>query len=299
MHVKHFTKALVACTLLGIFVAGCDQMRAKVWVEQADELSFDANGLTRLAVTTHNGPITVNGDTDRNDVHVLVTRKGGGKNQESAAAALEAIEIVSESSADGTHSLGYRWNVEKRFDWQAQVSFEVSMPARLVAHAKSHNGAISISNIDGDCDLVTHNGAVTATNVRAACHIETHNGRVGINAPEATVSAETHNGAIDAKCGGESVQLSSHNGPITLDAATATALNGAATTHNGAIKVMVPVTANAELVCKTGNGLIRCDAPWKEIKVTKRMASGVLGDGSGHFKAETYNGSIRIQEAKQ
>ncbi|GJM24330.1 MAG: hypothetical protein DHS20C16_07450 [Phycisphaerae bacterium] len=299
MNIKHFTTGLVVCVLVGAFVIGCTPFQTKVWVEQTDQLSFDAAGLNKLAITTYNGPIKVKGETGRNDVHVVVTRKGGGKDEESATAALEAIEVISEASGDGTHQLGYRWNVEKQYDWQARVSFEVAMPSRLITNAKSHNGAISIGNVDGECDLVTHNGAVTATDVRAVCRIETHNGRISIGSPEATVSATTHNGAITAECGGESVNLSSHNGPIKLDATTATALNGVLTTYNGAIGVVVPTTANAKVTCKTNNGSIQCDAPWKETKKTRRFASGVLGDGTGQFKAETHNGSIRIQEAKQ
>ncbi len=298
MHIRQFTKALVLCVVFGALIIGCNQMRAKVWVEQTDELSFDANGLNKIAVTSHNGPITFTGDSDRSDVQVVVVTKCGGRNEESAAAALDAIEIISESN-DGTHTLGYRWSVEKRFDWQSKVSFEVSMPARLMAQARTHNGAVTATGVDGACDLATHNGAVTVANLGSACDIETHNGRVSVDAPQATVSAETHNGAIDAKCGGQNVFLASHNGPIKLDATTLTALNGTVTSHNGAINVTIPKSANAKLSCRTRNGSIHCDAPWTPTKKTRRSVSGVLGDGAGQFKAETHNGSIRIKEAEK
>ncbi len=201
MHFNQFGKSLFKCALLGIFVVGCDQMRAKVWVEQIDELAIQTDGVNKIAITTHNGPIEVTGDSERSDMHVVVTRKGGGRNKESARAALDALEIVSDLAEDGTHNLGYRWNVSKQFDWKARVSFKVSMPPHLMTQAKTHNGTVKVTNVDGDCDLVTHNGAITAVDVRSACNIETYNGPIKIDSPEATVNAVTHNGAIAARWG--------------------------------------------------------------------------------------------------
>ncbi|HNO78532.1 MAG TPA: DUF4097 family beta strand repeat-containing protein [Phycisphaerae bacterium] len=281
MQVRQFAKVAVFCAVFGAFIFGCNQMRAKVWVEQIDELTFDADGLNKIAVTTHNGPITFNGDADRDDVQVVVTRKGGGKNTESANAALAAIEIVSEATDDGTHNLGYRWSTQKHVDWQANVAFEVSMPAHLMARARSHNGPIAAKQIEAACDFATHNG------------------RISVDAPVASISAETHNGAIDAACSGQSVHLASHNGPIKLIAHSPANLNGSATTHNGSINVTVPKSTNTRLSCRTGNGSIHCDVPWAETKRSRRSATGVLGDGSGEFKVETHNGSIRVQEAEE
>ena len=74
MQVRQFAKVAVFCAVFGAFIFGCNQMRAKVWVEQIDEMTFDADGLNKIAVTTHNGPITFNGDADRDDVD---GRRGG------------------------------------------------------------------------------------------------------------------------------------------------------------------------------------------------------------------------------
>lgn len=299
MQIKPMTRMLLSCVLLCACVQGCSRWSPKVWVQDTQELTIPTTGVSKVAVTTHNGAVKMTGEANRGDMFVIATLKGGGRDQASAEEALAAIEIVSERDANGTYILGHRWSVTRQPDWQASVAFDVTMPTNMTASAKTHNGAVRVAHIDGDCELVSHNGAITADDVRAKCHVETNNGRIRIDAPGATVRAVTHNGAIDAKTGGNSVHLESHNGRIKLDASNATALGGKVCTHNGAVRVVVPTNANAELTCSTNNGSINCNAPMKVSKKTRRLLVGVLGDGSNTFTAETHNGAIRIEEATQ
>ncbi len=297
MRIKSFVPVMVLGLVVTSIVLAAGKSTPKVWVERVEHLSVETADVTGVAIDTHNGAIEVTGEPARTDMAVTVTIKGGGKNKATAQAALDAIEIVSQRQADGTHQLGFKWKVKRKNGWSSNVAFDVSMPSRLVVDAQTHYGPVTATGIDGDCKLGTHNGPITAIGLPASCRINTHNGKVTVDSPLATVHAETHNGAIDAKCGGDKVHLSTHNGRIDLDAGSARVFGGEVTTHNGSIRVAVPPSANAELLCRTRRGSIECDKELKVTKKTRRELEGIMGDGGNRFTAESGNGSIHILES--
>ena len=263
---------------LVVFSGCCSGCGRKVWVEKTQELTFTAADLGEVSVETHNGSVVITGAADREQGEATVKIKAGGKTQESAAACMEAIELVS-TTEGSKHQLGWKWRTEKQPDWAAQVGFTVEVPQRLGATVRTHNGGVVVRNIAGACDL------------------ETHNGGVNVTAGAAPLRAETHNGGIEATTSGESVSLVTHNGGIELNAAACARLGGEVVTHNGGIRVTMSPNTSTELSCSTANGRIQCGVPWKVASMSRNEARGTIGEGGAALKIETYNGGIKIDQA--
>ena len=268
------------CIIIGGFGShGCYDS-PRVWVETTEEFPIETVGLTELQVRTHNGAITYRGQpaADATGV-VLVTKKAGGVSQADAEEAMEAIQVYSESEANGVHRLGWKWSPLRRKGWSATVSFDIQAPGGIRFDAESHNGWMEVTGVTADVRLVTHNG------------------RIKVDSSGGKLRAETHNGRIEATYEGENVTVLTRNGRILADLRRCGALAGSVTTHNGGIDLVLGESVSAELACETHNGSITADVPIQTKVIKRGSFRGVIGEGGGKLRVKTHNGSIRIKHA--
>ncbi len=251
-----------------------------VWTESTAEIAFDPKGLTAMEVRTHNGKIDFSGQPSGTSSGIAtVQKRARGLTLADAEAAMEAIDVYSERSADGVQRLGWRWKGVKNFNWQAQVSFSISAPGDLRLDAESHNGAVSAAGVVGEVRIVTHNG------------------KVSVASQEGALRAVTHNGRIDVDYAGPKITLVTHNGEINADLSGCGSVGGDITTHNGAVEIAVGASTSASLHAATDNGRISFDAPITSSSVERTRLEGVLGEGGDRLDIVTHNGSIQIKKA--
>lgn len=274
---------LASLSLLGatgcIIIAGFDgwdRCGTCVWVEGPEErVTFDASGLERVNVRTHNGRVTVVGSAG-DDAYVVYKARAGGCSLEEAREAMEALEVFVERRADGEEQIGWRWREPKRRSWSASVNFEIHVPASLDVRARTHNGRVEVAAIEGDVD------------------IETHNGPIEVESRGARLVAQTHNGRIEARFSGRDLSLETHNGRIVADLSECGPIDGRITTHNGSVKVTLGPEASAMVQASTHNGGISCRIPLSEGEMKRHRLRGRIGEGEGALTIQTHNGSVRI-----
>jgi len=268
------------------------------WTEEVtEELQLDPAGLATIDAQTHNGAILFAGQAPgATEAHVTVTKKGGGRSPGDAADALEAIEVFSKRSADGTVRLGWKWrNGIKRRGWNGHVGFDITGPGGVRIIGETHNGPIEIREA-GDVRAKTHNGRIEIANANGDVHAVTHNGPVGVDSVGGKLHAETHNGWVHVGYTGGDVTLITHNGEVVADLQDCTAIDGDITTHNGSIELVVGERTSADLQCKTHNGGIKCNVPLSNTEITRRKLSGTIGAGDGRLDVTTHNGGIRVKK---
>ncbi|HRX87055.1 MAG TPA: hypothetical protein P5572_18680 [Phycisphaerae bacterium] len=258
-------------------LSGC-ACSQKVWVERTQTLTIPATDLQSLTVETHNGGVKVSGEADRDEISVTARIRAGGRNRESAHACLDALEIVSEPTADGGHRLTSRWTEPQHPDWGEQVGFKIVAPARLALDVSTHNGGVSVERIDGDCRLVSHNGGIKALKIGGPLFVQ------------------THNGGINAVTSGSSVDLQTQNGGVHLDGRGSSQLGGKVASHNGGIRVDLGKKTATSLECTTKNGGITCSADMTNTHHGERHLSCDLAGGGPHLLVETHNGGIRVKQ---
>jgi len=201
-----------------------------------------------------NGGVSVKG-WDQNQVLVRARVQTNAPTAEEAAQLAQQIRI--ETSGAKIHASG----PESRNKYHWSVSYEVFVPRRADLSVETHNGGISISEVNGKIDFTALNGGVVLRRVAGA------------------VRGSTTNGGLVVELSGDRWEGE------TLDVKTT----------NGGIVMSVPENYSAHLETGTVNGSINVDFPVTvQGQVNKQLAVN-LGSGGPTVKAMTTNGGVRLK----
>lgn len=155
--------------------------------------------------------------------------------------------------ADGPSSRRYaRWS----------VSYEVWVPRKTSLEAETHNGGISVEDVEGRMVLHAVNGGIALRQVGGDVRAETTNG--GVSAILAGTSWT-----------GQGLDLS---------------------TTNGGVVVEIPRGYNAQLETGTVNGGMNIDFPITLQGSIGRRITTTLGNGGPRVRVTTTNGGVRIRQ---
>lgn len=228
--------AALPATLALALAAGCSirlgEFRgfgdADVWTEADERCDLAADGIDCVAVTTHNGHVTVAAaPDDRATIELVAHKRTGGDDLEEAQAAMQAL-VLRREQRGSTLIVQAEWPDWRDTDWQAKVDFTLTVPARMAAKLVSHNGDLRVTGLRGAVDLDSHNGDLV---IQGVC------GRI---------CADTHNGAIECCADGQPLDLATHNGDIRFTT-QATCVSGAIASHNGDIVIGLPADARGTI----------------------------------------------------
>ena len=147
-------------------------------------------------------------------------------------------------------------------DNDVEVHFTVKVPAGVALAARTVNGEVEATGLEGDVDATTVNGSIqVSTSGRA--------------------QAETVNGSIRASAG-----RSDWSGDAAFK------------TVNGSITLTLPSSTSADVRAGTVNGDIETDfALTVTGKFSRRRLNGTIGGGGHTLEMETVNGSIRLRKS--
>jgi DUF4097 and DUF4098 domain-containing protein YvlB len=203
-----------------------------------------------------NGGVAVKG-WDQNQVLVRARVQTGAPTAAEAEALGKQIRI--ETSGLKIYASG----PESRRDYHWDVSYEVFVPRRADISVETHNGGISIADVNGRIDFSALNGGVVLKRVAG------------------TVKGSTTNGGLVIELAGDRWEGE------TLDVSTT----------NGGINMSVPENYSAHLETGTVNGSISVDFPVTvQGRLTKQIALN-LGSGGATVKAMTTNGGVHVKRA--
>lgn len=221
------------------------------------EQTFAAIGQLKVDASP-NGAITVKGAA-RGDVLVRA-RIEADADTESAAAG-----IVSQVAIDGSGGQVHAIGPPSQQDGGWHVSYEIFVPQT------------------GDVDVKTHNGAVTISDVRGNLHFDVNNGAVHLKRVAGDVSGSTVNGAIQIELAGAAWE--GHQMEVS--------------THNGAVTVTMPAYYSAHVKAETQNGGIASDFPMPITDEKRpRTADFNIGSGGPLLHVTTNNGQVRLKRAE-
>ncbi|MCU1263892.1 MAG: hypothetical protein JWM21_210 [Acidobacteria bacterium] len=150
---------------------------------------------------------------------------------------------------------------QRDFNWS--VSYEIFVPRRSDLSLESHNGGISISDVNGKMEFSAMNGGVSLRRVGGNVHGSTTNGGVAVE-----LSGDRWDGEeLDVK------------------------------TTNGGVSMSVPENYSAHLETGTVNGNVSVDFPVTvQGRITKELSVN-LGSGGPTVRAMTTNGGIRLKRS--
>jgi uncharacterized protein involved in outer membrane biogenesis len=201
-----------------------------------------------------NGSVSVHG-WDRSEVLVLAKIQTQGED------ASEARDIASRITvdADGGRIRAEGPSTRREQSWS--VSFDVWAPRQTDLRASTHNGGISIDNIDARLELGAVNGGIELRGVSGDVRGETTNGPLNVD--------------LDGdRWRGTGLDLRTTNGPVNLD---------------------IPSGYSAQLETGTVNGGMHIDFPVTLQGMIGRRITTQLGNGGSPIRAITTNGPVEIR----
>ena len=264
---------VVICSLLG--VNGCEFPSAKY--EMTVDLSAPLAAGASFAAQTHNGSITIEG-RDEAGCDLTATIMGRASTEEKAKELAEKTKVRLNGSGD---KLTVDIDKPKLTSNQSvSVSLDAELPNKTNLYLITHNGAVTVTGIQGRVDATTHNGRIKTSNVSDHTKLKTHNGAVICEQISGDAWLSTHNGSIKVYYCGDA--------PGVCETVM--------TTYNGSIDLKTPPNISAVVNLSTHNGSIKTELPITLIgKVSKNKLNGKIGEGLGKLKLETHNGSIKIR----
>ena len=195
---------------------------------------------------------------DRNEIVVRALIRARGETRADAEELARAIAI--DVSGDSIRADGP--TTQRRYDSDWSVSYEVMVPRRTDLVATTHNGGISVEQVEGKMEF------------------EAENGGISLRDAAGSINAHTTNGGVSARLSGtswkgERLDLRTTNGGVSLD---------------------IPRGYNAELETGTVNGGMQVDFPITIQGRIGRRITTTLGSGGPLVRAVTTNGGVRIRE---
>jgi hypothetical protein len=197
--------------------------------------------------------------SDRRDVLVRALIQSYAETRADAEALAKDVRI--QTGGDRVYADGP--DNRRRQGWY--VSYEVWVPRRMNLEAETHNGGVSVWDVEGRMDLRAVNGSIAVRRVGGDVRAETTNGSV-----TATLTGTTWSGNY--------LDLETTNGSVVLD---------------------VPSGYNAQLETGTVNGGLNIDFPITVQGSISRRITTRLGNGGPRIRAMTTNGGVRIREVRR
>jgi DUF4097 and DUF4098 domain-containing protein YvlB len=201
-----------------------------------------------------NGGVAVQG-WDKNEVLVKA------RVQTSAPTEAEAAQLAQQIRIETGGSKIFASGPENRRDYQWNVSFVVFVPRRADLSVETHNGGITIMDVNGKIDFTALNGGVALKRIGGMVRGSTTNGGLYIQ-----LSGD--------RWDGDSLDVSTTNGGVTMS---------------------VPENYSAQLQTGTVNGGVSVDFPVTvQGQITKALNVN-LGAGGAMVKAFTTNGGVHVK----
>jgi hypothetical protein len=220
----------------------------------------------RIEIVNDNGPIEV-GPSDGASVEVRATREARSDSDEAASALLGRVQMIEQVMPDRVHIEaqiprrdapgGFSGPFTRRPS--LTVSYRVLLPTGLSASFRTENGPIRLDNVDGRIEAATTNGGITG------------------RAVSGSVTASTVNGAVQM-------------GLETLRG------DGEITAVNGAIRVELARSIDAQLEASTVNGAVRVEdnLPLDAAVRERLRVAGRVNKGGPRLALHTTNGGVRV-----
>jgi Putative adhesin len=183
-----------------------------------------------------------------------------------------------------------------------QTRVTVESPAQLNLQAKTSDGNVTLSGLQGDLSLTTGDGNVTLDHVSGNLRIKSGDGGVKVSDASGAIDAHTSDGNLSVDGLFEAVALHTSDGSLDLSLREGTKLTAATTiqSSDGSVTIRLPQSFAADLNVHTSDGHVDCALP---LVMDHYQSSGgghelhgKLNGGGTSLTIHTSDGSVKIEQ---
>ena len=206
-----------------------------------------------------NGGVDVEG-WGKDEILVRARIVGAAKREQKARELVSGVDIRTRNTIKADFP-GSRNGLWRENEWVV-VSYKIYVPEQMDVDLETHNGGVSIVDVEGDIEFEVLNGGVTLVDLAG------------------DVSGHTTNGGLHIDLAGEAWEGRG------LDVSTT----------NGGVVMTMPEDYSARLETGTVNGDLHFDFPVMVKGNMDQKLTVTLGDGGPRIRATTTNGSVHLKQ---
>jgi hypothetical protein len=182
-----------------------------------------------------------------------------------------------------------------------QTQVTVESPAELTLDARTADGNVNLSGLQGDLSLTTGDGNLTLDRVSGNLRIRSGDGRVKITNADGALDAHTSDGNLTVDGLFHALALHTSDGTLELSLREGTRLAGPSTiqSSDGSVTIRVPQNFAADLNVHTSDGHVDCALPLTMDHYQSggegHQLRGKLNGGGTPLSVHTSDGNVKIE----
>ena len=177
----------------------------------------------------------------------------------------------------------------------------IETPAALDLEARTADGGLKVSGVQGSLQLQTSDGAVDVEDVGGAVRLTASDGSIKIHNVTGTLDSRSSDGQVSVEGKFTALQVRTSDGSLDVTLADGTQLNTASRieTSDGQVRVHLPRTLAVDLDVQTSDGGINCSLPltmegYNSAHSSGHNLRGHLNGGGLPLSIHTSDGSVTI-----
>jgi hypothetical protein len=183
-----------------------------------------------------------------------------------------------------------------------QTRVTVESPSQLTLQARTSDGNVTLSGLQGDLSLTTGDGNLTVDDVSGNLRIKSGDGQVKITNAAGAVEARTSDGNLTVDGLFRAVALHTSDGSLDVSLREGTQLGEASTiqSSDGSVTLRVPRQFAADLNVHTSDGHVDCALPvtmdhYQSGGSQGHELRGKLNGGGAPLTVHTSDGNVKIE----
>jgi hypothetical protein len=233
------------------------------------------------------------GDCHEIRIHVeVVGRKLSDYRLEEGQSGDEVHFLFKELPHVGAHMVWHR----------EQTRVTVESPAQLTLQARTSDGNVTLSGLQGDLSLTTGDGNVGLDHVSGNLRIKSGDGHVRVTDADGAIDAHTSDGNLSVDGLFHALAVQTSDGTLDLNLREGTKLTGASTirSSDGSVTIRVPQSFAADLNVHTSDGHVDCALPltmdhYQSGGAQGHELHGKLNGGGTPLTINTSDGNVKIE----
>lgn len=177
----------------------------------------------------------------------------------------------------------------------------VETPAMADLDARTADGALKVSGIQGSLELHTSDGAVDVWDVTGAVRLTASDGAIRIHNASGTLESRSSDGSVTIDGRFSALQVHTSDGSLDIALAEGSQLTAASRieSSDGQVKIRLPRTLAADLDVHTSDGRIDCSLPvttegYNSSSSSGHSLRGRLNAGGAPLAIHTSDGNVQI-----
>jgi DUF4097 and DUF4098 domain-containing protein YvlB len=193
------------------------------------------------------------------------------------------------------HGIGFHITIGNRHE--PHVTIET--PATVDVEARTADGSLKISGLNGDLQLHTSDGSLDVSDVSGALHLVSSDGSIRIHNASGTLESRSSDGHVRIEGRFSGVQVHTSDGGLELTLAEGSQLTTASRVESsdGSVAIHVPRNLAADVELHAGDGHVQCNLPLVMESYNSKDSHGIRGKLNGGgvpLTIHTHDGNATI-----